>query len=169
MEQIIQQPPMTPSRVPTYAGFWKRFAAYALDKLMIAMVVGIMCIPLIALFGLGALMHMDENESPIAFLLAMSGVLIMFAIIWKLRRHRHAEGWLFGVYCVLAGIERFIVEFFRAKDDRLSIGITEAQLIALAAIVLGVALLYLRRNPQRPASGTAQGAPGQRPASVVGA
>jgi phosphatidylglycerol---prolipoprotein diacylglyceryl transferase len=73
-------------------------------------------------------------------------------VIWRLRHHRHAEGWLFGVYCVLAGIERFIVEFFRAKDDRLSIGITMAQTIALAAIALGIALLYLRRNPQRPAS-----------------
>ena len=44
--------------------------------------------------------------------------LVMFGILWRLRDHKHAEGWLFGVYCVLAGIERFIVEFFRAKDDR---------------------------------------------------
>ena len=43
----------------------------------------------------------------------------MFCILWRLRDHKHAEGWLFGVYCVLAGIERFIIEFFRAKDDRL--------------------------------------------------
>lgn len=94
--------------------------------------------------------------------------LIMFAVIWRLRHHRHAEGWLFGVYLVLAGIERFIVEFFRAKDDYLPIGITMAQTIALAAIALGVTLMYLRRNP--PASRPAQGAPGQRlPASGVSA
>ena len=72
--------------------------------------------------------------------------LVMFAILWRMRRHRHAEGWLFGVYCVLAGIERFIVEFFRAKDDVLPIGLTVAQLIALAAITLGVVLLYSRRT-----------------------
>jgi phosphatidylglycerol:prolipoprotein diacylglycerol transferase len=72
--------------------------------------------------------------------------LIMFAILWRLRRHRHAEGWLFGVYCVLAGIERFVVEFFRAKDDVLPIGLTVAQLIALVAITLGTVLLYSRRN-----------------------
>ena len=70
---------------------------------------------------------------------------VMFFVIWRLRRHRHAEGWLFGVYCVLAGIERFIVEFFRAKDDTLGFGLTIAQMIALAAIVLGVVLLYSRR------------------------
>jgi phosphatidylglycerol:prolipoprotein diacylglycerol transferase len=72
--------------------------------------------------------------------------LIMFASLWRLRRHRHAEGWLFGVYCVLAGIERFIVEFFRAKDDTLGIGITIAQVIALAAVALGVWILYARRQ-----------------------
>jgi phosphatidylglycerol:prolipoprotein diacylglycerol transferase len=62
----------------------------------------------------------------------------MFAILWRLRDHKHAEGWLFGVYLVLAGIERFIVEFFRAKDDRLMAGLTYAQLIAVAAVVAGV-------------------------------
>lgn len=74
--------------------------------------------------------------------------IVMFFIIWRLRHHRHSEGWLFGVYCVLAGIERFIVEFFRAKDDALPIGITIAQTIALTAIGLGVALMYARRNPR---------------------
>ena len=44
--------------------------------------------------------------------------LVMFGILWRMRDHKHAEGWLFGVYCVLAGVERFIIEFFRAKDDR---------------------------------------------------
>ena len=73
--------------------------------------------------------------------------LLMFAVLWKLRRHRHAEGWLIGVYLILAGIERFIVEFFRAKDDVLSIGITSAQLIAIVALILGGVVLYLRRAP----------------------
>jgi phosphatidylglycerol:prolipoprotein diacylglycerol transferase len=44
---------------------------------------------------------------------------------------------LFGVYAVLAGLERFAIEFFRAKDDRLVAGLTYAQLIALAFVVLG--------------------------------
>ena len=47
---------------------------------------------------------------------------VMFAHLWRLRDHKHAEGWLFGVYAVLAGLERFIIEFFRAKDDRLFFG-----------------------------------------------
>jgi phosphatidylglycerol:prolipoprotein diacylglycerol transferase len=64
--------------------------------------------------------------------------LVMFGILWRLRDHRHAEGWLFGVYCVLAGIERFVVEFFRAKDDRFVAGLTYAQLIALGFVAIGI-------------------------------
>jgi phosphatidylglycerol:prolipoprotein diacylglycerol transferase len=71
---------------------------------------------------------------------------VMFAIIWRLRGHRHREGWLFGVYLVLAGIERFVVEFFRAKDDYLAVGLTIAQVIAIAAAILGVAWLFALRR-----------------------
>jgi phosphatidylglycerol---prolipoprotein diacylglyceryl transferase len=64
--------------------------------------------------------------------------LVIFLIVWRLRDHKHAEGWLFGPYAVLAGMERFIVEFYRAKDDRLVAGLTYAQLIAIGFVVLGV-------------------------------
>jgi phosphatidylglycerol:prolipoprotein diacylglycerol transferase len=72
--------------------------------------------------------------------------MVMFGILWKLRDHDHAEGWLFGVWCVLAGIERFIVEFFRAKDDRFSFlgGLSTAQVIAIAIALIGVAIMYAR-------------------------
>ncbi|MHB1297225.1 MAG: prolipoprotein diacylglyceryl transferase [Gemmatimonadaceae bacterium] len=74
--------------------------------------------------------------------------MIMFAILWKLRDHKHATGWLFGVYCVLAGIERFIVEFFRAKDDRFFGMFTMAQMIALGFIAAGVVWMQLRAQPR---------------------
>jgi len=72
--------------------------------------------------------------------------LAMFGILWKLRDHRHAEGWLFGLYCTLAGVERFIVEFFRAKDDRFVGALTVAQAIALAFAVGGVLWMRMRRD-----------------------
>ena len=73
----------------------------------------------------------------------------MFAVLWKIRDHKHAEGWLMGVYCVLAGIERFIVEFFRAKDDRFSwaAGLSMAQLIAIGIVIVGVVIMQARKNP----------------------
>jgi phosphatidylglycerol:prolipoprotein diacylglycerol transferase len=70
--------------------------------------------------------------------------LVMFGILWRMRDHKHAEGWLFGVYCVLAGLERFVVEFFRAKDDRVLAGLTYAQGIALAFVAMGIVFMMLR-------------------------
>ena len=75
--------------------------------------------------------------------------LVMFAILWRLRDHKHAEGWLFGLYCVLAGIERFIVEFYRAKGDRFVGPLTTAQAVALGFLVVG-AFLMVRRNSTGP-------------------
>jgi phosphatidylglycerol:prolipoprotein diacylglycerol transferase len=69
---------------------------------------------------------------------------IMFLVLWRMRDHKHAEGWLFGVYLVFAGLERFVIEFFRAKDDRLLFGLTYAQGIALAVVALGVVVMMLR-------------------------
>lgn len=71
---------------------------------------------------------------------------IMFLILWRARDHKHAEGWLFGYYCVLAGVERFIVEFFRAKDDRFFGPLTVAQVIALFFIVIGALWMYARNE-----------------------
>ena len=71
---------------------------------------------------------------------------VMFFILWRMRDHKHAEGWLFGVYCVLAGIERFFIEFFRAKDDRFFGPFTAAQMIALAFIAFGVVWMYMRKD-----------------------
>jgi phosphatidylglycerol:prolipoprotein diacylglycerol transferase len=71
---------------------------------------------------------------------------IMFLILWRARDHKHAEGWLFGYYCVLAGVERFIVEFFRAKDDRFFGPLTVAQVIALFFIVIGGLWMYARHE-----------------------
>ena len=71
--------------------------------------------------------------------------LLMFAILWRLRDHEHAEGWLFGVYCVLAGVERFVIEFFRAKDDVLPVlGLTYAQVISVGFVVVGIVWMWWR-------------------------
>lgn len=74
--------------------------------------------------------------------------LLMFAILWRLRDHAHAEGWLFGVYCVLAGAERFAIEFLRAKDDRLVAGLTYAQLISVVFLLVGVVWMIVLSRPR---------------------
>lgn len=78
---------------------------------------------------------------------------IMFAILWRMRDHKHAEGWLFGAYCLLAGIERFVIEFFRAKDDHLIGFLTTAQAIAIAFALIGVMIMIARKDVTERAHG----------------
>jgi len=69
------------------------------------------------------------------------------ALLWMRRHRTRVPGTLFGVYLMLTGVERFLVEFLRAKDDRLLWGFTTAQAVAVFAIVGGIALvttLYVR-------------------------
>jgi phosphatidylglycerol:prolipoprotein diacylglycerol transferase len=84
---------------------------------------------------------------------------IMFLILWRFRNHKHAEGWLFGLYCVLAGVERFIIEFFRAKDDRFFGPLTVAQVIALCFTIGGLLWMTARRTPSPSAPGIIAPAP----------
>jgi phosphatidylglycerol---prolipoprotein diacylglyceryl transferase len=69
-------------------------------------------------------------------------------VLWHLR-DRLAPGMVFGLYLVLAGTERFLVEFIRRNDSVLG-GLTLAQLISLAMLALGVAVLWSRRRAPRP-------------------
>jgi phosphatidylglycerol:prolipoprotein diacylglycerol transferase len=63
--------------------------------------------------------------------------LVIFLFLWSMRTHSRAKGWLFMVWLALAGAERFVVEFFRAKDDRFFGPLTLAQLISLLLILAG--------------------------------
>ncbi|MEP6573055.1 MAG: prolipoprotein diacylglyceryl transferase [Gemmatimonadota bacterium] len=64
-------------------------------------------------------------------------MLFAFALLWSLRTRAKPTGWLFGVYLILAGIERFLVEILRAKDDRFFGAFTIAQLVSLTLILIG--------------------------------
>jgi len=77
---------------------------------------------------------------------------VMFLVLWRLRKHSHADGWLFGAYAVLAGVERFLVEFLRIKDDRF-FALSVAQCIAIAVFVVGILVMRARSGPAaRPAA-----------------
>ena len=55
---------------------------------------------------------------------------------WHLRDRVRAGG-LFALYLVAAGLERFLVEFIR-RNEEAALGLTAAQLWALALFVGGV-------------------------------
>jgi phosphatidylglycerol---prolipoprotein diacylglyceryl transferase len=63
---------------------------------------------------------------------------LIFFVLWPMREHGHRKGWLFMLWLAFAGMERFLVEFLRAKDDRFFGVLTLAQMISLAIVAVGV-------------------------------
>ena len=70
---------------------------------------------------------------------------IIFAILMLMARRTQPRGRIAGVFLMLLGIERFLVEIVRAKDDRFLGPFTIAQLISVLAIILG-SFLVLRKQ-----------------------
>ena len=73
-------------------------------------------------------------------------MLVVFAILWKWRTKAVGTGWLFGAYLMFAGLERFAVEFLRAKDDRLLGAFTIAQAMSLLVATTGVVVMMRLRD-----------------------
>jgi phosphatidylglycerol---prolipoprotein diacylglyceryl transferase len=83
----------------------------------------------------------------------VAAMLVAFAVLWVLRKNGKPVGWLFGVYLVFAGVERFLVEILRAKDDRLLGPFTIAQLTSVLLVLLGLGLMAAWRRGASPAPG----------------
>lgn len=67
-------------------------------------------------------------------------MLVVFWVLWRLRFRMTAPGALFGLWAVLAGTERLLIEFVRRNDQVLG-PLTVAQLVSLGLIAGGAALL----------------------------
>lgn len=67
--------------------------------------------------------------------------LVVFWILWQLGKRFRPIGWMTGIYLVLSGIGRFLVEFVRV-NPKLYFGHTmsNAQVAALGSIVAGILL-----------------------------
>jgi len=79
----------------------------------------------------------------------VGAALVMFAILWKLAARKWQPGRLFGVYLALYGVERFLIEFVRAKSDRILLGLSTSQFVSLLLLV--VAAVIWIRTADRPA------------------
>jgi phosphatidylglycerol:prolipoprotein diacylglycerol transferase len=76
-----------------------------------------------------------------------AAMLVAFWALWRLRHHARGTGWLFGAYLLFAGTERFLIEFIRAKDDRILAGFTVAQLTSVIIAIIGAALMARWAKP----------------------
>ncbi len=75
--------------------------------------------------------------------------LVMFGILMWLNKRPHRRGLAWGLFLIMLGIERFLVEIVRAKDDRFLGPFTIAQLISVLMVVAGLFSLSLSRAKTR--------------------
>jgi phosphatidylglycerol:prolipoprotein diacylglycerol transferase len=76
-----------------------------------------------------------------------------FGILWALRKHPFHTGWLFSIYLILAGSERFLIEKIRINPV-FKIGAlhaTQAEFISVFLVLTGIAgvLMFGRRLAQK--------------------
>ncbi|MBI3004565.1 MAG: prolipoprotein diacylglyceryl transferase [Ignavibacteriales bacterium] len=72
---------------------------------------------------------------------------LIFWFLWSRRSKATADGKLFMMYLLFAGLERFVIEFFRI-NPRIALGLSEAQLIAVLLVAVG-ALGWYRLSKAR--------------------
>jgi phosphatidylglycerol---prolipoprotein diacylglyceryl transferase len=80
-------------------------------------------------------------------------MLAVFMLLWSLRKGGFPVGWIFGLYLVMAGVERFLIEILRAKDDRFLGPFTLAQLTSVILIGVGIWIVTKLREAPEPAPG----------------
>ena len=72
--------------------------------------------------------------------------LAVFWVLWQLGKKSKPVGWLTGLYLVLSGIGRFLVEFVRINPKIYFHGtLTNAQVAAAASAIAGLAVIALAR------------------------
>jgi len=76
--------------------------------------------------------------------------LILFGILWFLRKRINIPGMLFFIYFIFNGIERFFIEKVRVNTEyNILGGITQAEIISFLLIItgfLGCLYLYVKRD-----------------------
>lgn len=74
--------------------------------------------------------------------------ILIFGILWALRKRIKTAGVLFFLFMILDGLERFFIEKIRVniKYEYFGFHFTQAQLIAIAMIILGIAGIIWRKQ-----------------------
>jgi phosphatidylglycerol:prolipoprotein diacylglycerol transferase len=71
--------------------------------------------------------------------------ILLCWILWRLGRKVRPLGWMTGLYLVLSGIGRFLVEFVRI-NPKLYFGMSNAQVAALGSVVVGIVVMLVTQR-----------------------
>lgn len=74
-----------------------------------------------------------------------TAMMIVFYVLWRLRTRLTRPWQLFGLWAILAGAERFLVEFVR-RNETVAMGLTTAQIVSLVLMLAGVGIMGLARR-----------------------
>jgi prolipoprotein diacylglyceryltransferase len=85
--------------------------------------------------------------------------ILLFVVLWSLRKKLQLTGQVFFLYLLLNGIERFFIEKIRVnnKFDLLGMQVTQAEVIATLLMLGGVVGLILVSRQKNEANGTVTG------------
>lgn len=78
--------------------------------------------------------------------------VIIFAILWAMRKRLKTAGAMFCIYLIFTGIERFFIEKIRTNIPYHIFGreITQAEIISVVMVLLGlIGLWYLKKHGKR--------------------
>jgi phosphatidylglycerol:prolipoprotein diacylglycerol transferase len=71
---------------------------------------------------------------------------LLFFILWMLRKRLKYAGVLFGIYLILNGLERFLIEKIRVNTIMDTFNMTQAEIISFSLMFLGVMLILFSLN-----------------------
>jgi len=75
--------------------------------------------------------------------------VVVTGVLWAVRTHPFQGGWLFSLYLVFNGAERFLIEQIRVNNTAVVFGVevTQAEVIAVLTILAGIAgLVYTSKR-----------------------
>ena len=105
-------------------------------------------------FARDIILNLKEMPLPVipSQLISFSVNMMIFLFLWIYVRKRYRkDGTIFGLWMILYGIFRFIIEFFRADDRGLFFNnmLSSSQLIAIIGFVFGILLLKLSNEQEK--------------------
>lgn len=81
--------------------------------------------------------------------------MVLFGILWFLRKKIRVAGMLFSIYLIMSGLERFTIELIRVNSKYHAFGIsfTQAEMISLFMVIAGVvgifwSINYSKKHPE---------------------
>lgn len=91
--------------------------------------------------------ELPEPVYPTSFYETIMAV-ILFAILWSIRKRIKTPGLLFSIYLVMNGFERFLIESIRVNTKYHIFGgeVTQAQLISSALVIAGIVGIWYTRK-----------------------